>query len=36
VTSLVDLGFPITMGDLDLALKRCFEQNFPNPQRSKI
>jgi lipoyl(octanoyl) transferase len=36
VTSLVDLGLPITMADLDLALKRCFEQNFPNPQRSKI
>ncbi len=24
VTSLVDLGLPVTMADLDLALKRCF------------
>ena len=36
VTSLVDLGLPITMGDLDLALKRCFKKNFPNPQRSEV
>ena len=28
VTSLVDLGLPVTMDDLDLALKRCFEQVF--------
>ena len=24
VTSLVDLGLPVTMGDLDMALMRCF------------
>jgi len=36
VTSLVDLGLPITMGDLDLALERCFEQNFPTPQHSGV
>ena len=29
VTSFVDLGLPITMGDLDLALRRCFEKSFP-------
>lgn len=28
VTSLVDLGLPVTMGDLDLALKATFEQVF--------
>jgi len=28
VTSLVDLGLPVTMDDLDLALKRCFERVF--------
>ena len=28
VTSLVDLGLPITMDDLDLALKASFEQVF--------
>ena len=27
VTSLVDLGLPVTMGDLDLALRRTFEAN---------
>lgn len=25
VTSLVDLGLPVEMGDVDVALKRCFE-----------
>ncbi|MBK0398443.1 lipoyl(octanoyl) transferase LipB [Limibaculum sp. M0105] len=25
VTSLVDLGLPVTMNDVDLALERCFE-----------
>ncbi|MCY1127565.1 lipoyl(octanoyl) transferase LipB [Frigidibacter sp. RF13] len=28
VTSLVDLGLPVTMEDLDLALKTCFERSF--------
>ena len=28
VTSLVDLGLPVTMSDLDLALRRQFEQVF--------
>ncbi|KJZ20527.1 lipoyl(octanoyl) transferase LipB [Loktanella sp. S4079] len=26
VTSLVDLGLPVDMNDLDVALKRCFEE----------
>ena len=30
ITSLVDLGLPITIEDLDLALKRCFGQIFTN------
>ena len=30
MTSLVDLGLPVTIEDLDLALKRCFGQIFPN------
>ena len=28
VTSLVDLGLPVTMVDLDVALKRAFKSNF--------
>lgn len=28
VTSLVDLGLPVTMEDLDVALKAAFERNF--------
>ncbi|MGQ3488866.1 lipoyl(octanoyl) transferase LipB [Roseovarius pacificus] len=28
VTSLVDLGLPVTMGDLDVALKRRFDEVF--------
>jgi len=28
VTSLVDLGLPVTMADLDVALKRAFKSNF--------
>jgi lipoyl(octanoyl) transferase len=28
VTSLVDLGLPVTMGDLDVALKRRFAEVF--------
>lgn len=31
VTSLVDLGLPVTMADLDLALMRCFARQFPDP-----
>ena len=29
VTSLVDLGLPVTMADLDVALKRTFPDSFP-------
>ena len=29
VTSLVDLGLPVTMTDLDLALRRTFDSAFP-------
>ena len=29
VTSLVDLGLPADMHDLDVALKRCFDDQFP-------
>lgn len=29
VTSLVDLGLPVTMADLDAALMRCFGRFFP-------
>ncbi len=28
VTSLVDLGLPVTMGDLDVALRAAFERTF--------
>lgn len=28
VTSLVDLGYPVTMEDVDVALRRTFEQRF--------
>ena len=28
VTSLVDLGLPVTMPDLDVALRRCFDTEF--------
>jgi len=31
VTSLVDLGLPVTMDDLDLALRRSFDAAFPEP-----
>ncbi|WP_425038437.1 lipoyl(octanoyl) transferase LipB [Primorskyibacter sp. S187A] len=31
VTSLVDLGLPVTMADLDVALKQQFEAIFPPP-----
>ena len=30
ITSLVDLGLPVTMDDLDAALKRTFGHAFPN------
>ena len=29
VTSLVDLGLPVTMDDLDVALRRSFQAGFP-------
>ena len=28
VTSLVDLGLPVTMADLDIALRQAFEEVF--------
>ncbi len=31
VTSLVDLGLPVTMGDLDMALRANFDRAFPAP-----
>ena len=31
VTSLVDLGLPVTMEDVDVALKRTFADAFPEP-----
>ena len=31
VTSLVDLGLPVTMDDLDLALRASFDRAFPPP-----
>ncbi|WP_312525937.1 lipoyl(octanoyl) transferase LipB [Paracoccus sp. (in: a-proteobacteria)] len=31
VTSLVDLGLPVTMGDIDSALKARFSKSFPDP-----
>ena len=31
VTSLVDLGLPVTMADVDLALRRSFDAAFPDP-----
>jgi lipoyl(octanoyl) transferase len=30
VTSLVDLGLPVTMADLDAALEHCFHKTFPD------
>ena len=36
VTSLVDLGLTITMGDLDLALRLCFEKSFQHLSGSVI
>ena len=34
VTSLVDLGLPVDMGDLDLALRRGFDQVFGSSYQS--
>ncbi|WP_342078874.1 lipoyl(octanoyl) transferase LipB [Yoonia sp. SS1-5] len=31
VTSLVDLGLPVSMHDLDVALKHCFETTMQHP-----
>ena len=31
VTSLVDLGLPVTMADLDVALRTTFDTAFPQP-----
>jgi len=31
VTSLVDLGLPVTMEDLDVALRKTFDRIFPSP-----
>ena len=31
VTSLVDLGLPVTMDDVDVALRRTFAASFPDP-----
>ncbi|NAZ35770.1 lipoyl(octanoyl) transferase LipB [Rubellimicrobium sp. CFH 75288] len=33
VTSLVDLGLPVGLGDLDAALRRTFARHFPDPSR---
>ena len=35
VTSLVDLGLPVTMADLDLALRPAFEAVFGRPARDR-
>lgn len=32
VTSLVDLGHPVTLDDLDVALRRCFDLTFNGAQ----
>lgn len=36
VTSLVDLGLPVTMADLDVALKASFDAQFPPLEPSKV
>jgi lipoyl(octanoyl) transferase len=33
VTSLVDLGLPVTMADVDSALRSAFEETFARPPR---
>ncbi|SUZ30628.1 Octanoyltransferase [Roseibaca ekhonensis] len=35
VTSLVDLGLPVTMQDLDLALRRSFDQTFAQQPKTR-
>ena len=35
VTSLVDLGLPVTMSDLDLALKQSFEDVFGDGEKTE-
>ena len=32
VTSLVDLGLPVTLEDVDVALRRTFADHFPEPE----
>ena len=34
VTSLVDLGLPVTMDDLDVALRKCFDTVFADASQS--
>ena len=34
VTSLVDLGLPVTLGDLDVALQKTFAQAFPDQAKT--
>ncbi len=36
VTSLVDLGLPVTMEDVDVALQRTFADVFPEPARDPL
>ncbi len=36
VTSMVDLGLPVTLGDVDDALKRTFPAHFPSPDPNTI
>jgi lipoyl(octanoyl) transferase len=35
VTSLVDLGLPVTMDDVDVALRQTFDDIFDNPRARK-
>ena len=34
VTSLVDLGLPVSMADVDVALRQSFDQTFGDPARA--
>ena len=36
VTSLVDLGLPVTMADLDVALRRTFDASVPAPDGAPV
>jgi len=36
VTSLVDLGLPVTMADLDVALAASFPAHFPEPAAASV